>query len=501
MARRNANGEGSAPYRRKDGRWEAAGYFLTTSGVRKRKSFYGATRQEAHDKLVVAKAQAQQGVPVPDRTWRVGEYLDHWLEQVILPNRRPKTYITYSQRVRLNLKPGLGKYRLTSLSVSAVQSFFKQRLADGHSIRKVHMMREVLRSALSRAMRDELIFRNVARLVDLPSYQPEEFVPWSAQEARRFLQAARQHRLYLAFLLFLLFGLREGEVLGLRWCDVDVERQSLRIRQQVQRVNGIWQAGPVKTKTGRRDLPLIGIVREALHEHQQRQLDERSQAGESWQESRTSDGLVFTSPNGLPIDPRGLLRMFRRLCTKHGLRQIRIHDTRHTVGTILKDLGVPDRDIQLILGHANISTTQAIYQHGNTPAQREAIEKTAALLFPQEDGSETNRHLLPSNLSSIGVQFKTKFGADRGIRTHDPLFTNSNFASISDRFAEVNSILDVVRRRWNIGIVAVNNCRRNQMQHQPLHIRNAGASACFVHAPRTSASTRPVLSIIGGHRV
>jgi integrase len=373
--------------------------------------------------------------------------------------RRPKTYTTYNQRVRLNLKPGLGKYPLTKLSTSVVQSFFKQQLADGHSIRKVHMMRDVLRSALGHAMRKELVFRNVAKLVDLPSYQPDEVVPWNVTEAKRFLGVAREHRFYAVFLLLLLYGVREGEALGLRWCDVDADNHCLRIRQQVQRVNGAWQSGPVKTKSGRRSLPLISIVRTALDAHRKRQQEAAELAGNAWRGTRSDEELVFTSPNGLPVDPRGLLRIFKRMCAKHALRPIKIHDTRHTVGTLLKDLGVSDRDIQMIMGHANISTTQAIYQHGNTPAQHAAIEKAAAILFTQEDGSGRCRQTLPSNFTLQGMSLDSIFGADRGIRTHDPLFTNSAESGLIARLTEVTRYVEHSRKSWLLGIVAVTACR------------------------------------------
>jgi len=154
--------------------------------------------------------------------------------------------------------PGLGRYRLDRLSVAVEQAWLNSRLAAGDSIAKVHVMRTVLGAALTRAMREELVSRNVARLVTLPPDRPARQQPWSASEALAFLQAARGDRLYPAFVLLLVYGLRRGEVLGLSWRDVDLEHDVVQIRQQLQRVRGRLRLGPVKTNAGRRDLPLLG---------------------------------------------------------------------------------------------------------------------------------------------------------------------------------------------------------------------------------------------------
>jgi integrase len=140
--------------------------------------------------------------------------------------------------------------------VATVQSWLNSRLAAGDSIAKVHVMRRVLAAALTRAMREELISGNVARLATLPPDSPARQRPWSAEEARAFLRAARADPLYPALVLLLVYGLRRGEVLGLSWQGVDLEQGVIRIRQQLFRVSGRLQPGPVKTAAGRRDLPL-----------------------------------------------------------------------------------------------------------------------------------------------------------------------------------------------------------------------------------------------------
>ncbi|WNV92031.1 tyrosine-type recombinase/integrase [Umezawaea sp. Da 62-37] len=384
MARRRANGEGSIYQRKDNGRWDGAVYVQTASGGRKRMRVYGATRAEVHSKLTALMAKDQQGIPTPDKPWKLGEYLGYWLEEVVRPNLRSSTYETYEQRIRLNLRPALGRYALTRLTVATVQDFFNQQLGDGHSVRKVQMMREVLRSALSHAMHEEHVARNVARLVKLPKYEPEEIYPWSVDEARQFLVAAQSDPLAAAFTLLVVYGLREGEVLGLRWQDVNLAAGVLEVRQQLQRTGGALRQTPLKTRAGRRDLPLVGLTRAALTRQHVRQTSARQAAEEIWQGGGDAAELVFTTKSGLPIEPRNFVRSFQRICQQHEVRRIKVHHVRHTAATTLKGLGVGARDAQLLLGHSQISTTQQIYQHDSMEGRQRALD-----LVDQALGSDT----------------------------------------------------------------------------------------------------------------
>ncbi len=391
MAGRKANGEGTI-YRRKDGRYEGAAYFRTTSGVRKRLRVYGRTREEVHTSLTEAKAKAQQGIPLPDRVWQLGDYLDYWLESVVSVNRRRTTYGRYEVIVRLHLKPGLGNHKLNRLSAPIAQSFMNQKLSEGYSVRNVHIMREVLSAALTNAQREELVNRNVARLVTLATYQPADITPWSATEATRFLEVAKSSSHYVTFALLMLYGLRRGEVLGLRWQDIDFESGEIHIRQQLQRVKGLLYQAPLKTKAGKRDLPLLGFTQTLLRAHHAQQQTARHAVGAVWP---AADNLVFTSESGHPIEPRNLSRSFEHLSKLHKLRVIRLHDLRHTTATLLKGLGVPARDAQLILGHSDISTTQSIYQHDDMESRRETLGRIEKLLTSGQeivdDGSRSRQ--------------------------------------------------------------------------------------------------------------
>lgn len=453
MARRSANGEGSI-YKRQDGRWEAAISLDTVTGKRKRVHFYGRTRQEVHKKLIAAKAQADSGIALPDRQWHLDEYLDYWLEEIVKPSRRPKTYQQYESVSRLYLKPELGRTLLTKLSVSLVQSFINEQFAQvesrGQSKRKVHTMRAVLSAALSRAMREELVTRNAARLVELHPDVRKHIQPWSADEATRFLDAARSSQLFPAYAFLLLLGLRRGELLGLRWQDVDFERDEIRIRQQLQRVGGKLLFGPVKTTAGERSLPLIPWARELL-----------------LKQSRERVGLVFSDTNGEPIRPERFYRTFLRLSSAAGIRPIKIHHARHTTATLLKKLGVPDRDIQAVLGHSHISVTQEIYQHADLEDRRAALSLLFDSLNLGEDRiycrQNSRQTPFPYFATNINKRFRARLteissGAERGSRTPEDIKSSDlqvDPAQQSSRLTSVRKAAQHRSRVWILGCTAV----------------------------------------------
>jgi len=469
VASKGANGEGTI-YRRKDGRYEGAVYVPTASGARKRIRIYARTRGEVHEKLVAYKRQAYQGVPVPDDSKRLDEYLDYWLTSVVGSSKRPRTYEQYRWVADRFLKPGLGAYKLDKLTVRTVQRWLDKQFGEGQSAHRVRLLRTVLSAALTRAQREELVQRNVARLAELPRYEARERTPWTAEEARLFLSAVASHELYPAYLLLFLYGLRRGELLGLRWCDVDLGSGLLRIRNQLQRFGGSFHQGPAKTRAGRRDLPLLPIARQAL-------LDQRI-ACENVLREVQPDGLVFVTALGKPLDPDSFRVTFQRLAKRHGLRVIALHDVRHTTATLLKDLGVPARDAQLILGHSDIATTQQIYQHASYETRRDALERVEATL------SQPVRQDQVSELGKVGGRCRqnpgrcrqngglgeallllmtpVNNGAPGGIRTPDLWYRNSINLSLLERVTVVDSAVSAWRKRWILGLVAVRVAVRNE---------------------------------------
>jgi integrase len=175
-------------------------------------------------------------------------------------------------------------------------------------------------------------------------------------------------------------------VLGLRWRDIDEDDGEIRVRQQLQRVKGELRLYPVKTAAGRRHLPLLPIAQSMLDLRRRAQAADRAELGRAWQDN----GLVFTTKTGRPVEPRNLLRSFRRVCDRNKLRVIKVHHLRHTTATLLKNLGVPARDAQIILGHSRLAITLEIYTHEDRQAQREALARISETLGQSSEPSSAD---------------------------------------------------------------------------------------------------------------
>ena len=414
---RKANGEGTI-YKRADGRYGGSTFVDLTDGTRKRIHIYAKTRQEVHDRLAEKIALNTKGIRTPDHEWTVGAYLDYWLDTVVAIKNRPRTADLYTQIVRKHLKPTIGHVRLSKLSVQDVQRLLNHKLEGGTSIRTAHAIRSVLRAALNRAAREELVLKNAARLVDIPAWHRKPITPWEPEQAKVFLAAADGHRWYGAFLMLLTYGMRRGEVLGLRWGDIDFQTDRLHVEQQLQRVGAKLTQGPVKTEAGRRILPLTPAVRDALLiRHIEAYGDEVIMDGSD--AGSYADDLVFLSSTGTPVDPKNFVRTFHEIRDKAGLPRITVHHTRHTAATTLKNLGVPARDAQLILGHSHITTTQQLYQHGDIKGQTEALARVDQILT----ATVAVKTAVKTNLStgeSANIPAFTP-GGPRGARTLDTL--------------------------------------------------------------------------------
>ncbi|MCX9192002.1 site-specific integrase [Carbonactinospora thermoautotrophica] len=367
--KRNPNGAGSI-YLRKDGRYEAAAYVTTTTGERKRVRVYGKTWDEAHEELVKLLGNERQGIPVPDKSWKVGEYLDYWLEHVARPGVRRTTYAKYESFVRLDLKPGLGKKRLDKLTPADVTTFLAQRRRAGDSEHQLQAMHSILRNALQHAVRMDLVHRNAAELVKAPRPGRRKFRPWTVKEALAFLASARDHSLFAAFLMILMLGLRKGEVLGLAWEDLDLDAGILDLGWQLQRdENRQLVRVAVKTDDSEQVMPLPQVVVWALGRRKAMQAADRLAAGERWHDT----GLVFTTRYGTAIQPRNFNRTFDTFCAKANVRRIRVHDTRHTCASLLAAMKVHPRTIMKILRHSQIAVTMNVYTHVYDEDVKEAM--------------------------------------------------------------------------------------------------------------------------------
>ena len=376
MGRRGHN-EGSIS-KRKDGRWEGRISVGYEGGTRKRKVFYGKTRREVQQQLTKALRDHQQGLPVAPERQTVATFLTSWLDVAAKPRLRPSTYTSYRQTVTQHLVPALGRIILQKLTAQQVQRYLNEKRAVGLSARTVQYHHAILRSALNQAVKWDLIPRNVATLVDVPRVEQHDFRYFTLEESRRFLRAVQGDRLEALYTVAVALGLRQGEALGLRWDDVDLA--NVKVRMQLQRINGKLTLVPTKTARSRRTIPLPEFAIAALRRHRTQQLQERLAAGEKWQEH----GLVFTTTLGTPIDARNVTRWFHRILERADLPQIRFHDLRHTAATLLLAQGLSPRVIMETLGHSQISLTMNTYAHVMPAMQQEAAERMHEMLTAEQ---------------------------------------------------------------------------------------------------------------------
>ncbi|MFI9004906.1 tyrosine-type recombinase/integrase [Streptomyces sp. NPDC053541] len=372
--KRNPNGAGTIT-QRKDGRYQAAVYVLQPDGTTARKFAYGKTWAECDAKRRALLDKVDNGVPVPTRSMKLSEWLPYWLDNIVKPRRKKTTAAKYEVHIRLYLVPMIGTKRLESLSVADVRRFLVQ-LEKKTSAATAKESHRVLRTALTAACREELVSRNVATLVEPPTVAARELSPWSLDETLDFLAAARKDPLYAAFVLAIALGFRRGEVVGLRWENVDLDKREIRVRTQRQRVAGEVYEDDPKGRRRKQTLPLPAICVAPLRWQRLKQAAARERAGEKW----TETGYVFTTRTGQPIEPRNLYRSFTRVAKNAGLRVVRLHDARHGTATLLTAAGVPPRVVMEILGHSQIAVTMNVYTHVVQDTQREAVSHMDRLL-------------------------------------------------------------------------------------------------------------------------
>lgn len=371
--KRNPNGAGSI-WQRKDGRFEARVYVPQPDGTRKRKTVYGSTWDECDEKRQELVRRDRQGIPTPSRSAKLSEWLPYWLEEYIRPQRKRTTYVKYEMHVRLYLVPLLGSRRLESLTTANVRQMISNvtEQASAATAKEAH---RVLRTALTAACRDELISRNVVKLVPAPRVEPRELRPWSLDETVTFLEAARTDPLYPAFVLAVALGLRRGEILGLQWRDVDLDRRTLTVRTTLNRGGKELYLDTTKNRRARViPIPLMCVA--PLRWQRLRQAASRDAIGTDWHDS----DHVFTTRSGRPIEPRNLYRSFLRIAASAGLPQVRLHDTRHGCASLLFAAGVAPRTVMEILGHSQIAVTMNVYTHVSDDNRREAMGHMDRLL-------------------------------------------------------------------------------------------------------------------------
>lgn len=377
-----ANGKTLA-CKRKHGSWYFAAESRTADGRRRQVRRGGYPTQAAAQAALTAFAEAQNtGAWTDDHNQTVAEFLDDWLAKKISNGLRPTTARGYRQHIDAYITPVIGRLRLREVRpphIDEVLTAVAQPRATGRTpgpatVRRVHA---TLRSAFASAKRQRSIPYNPAVDVDLPKATRPTIRPWEADELGRFLDHAAGDPLGALYEVAAFTGLRRGELLGLRWQDVDLDRSRLTVRQQIVQVGHATHIGPVKTPSGQdRVVDLDQATVGALLSHRLRQDQQRSLLAEAW----TDSGHVFTKDDGTPLHPETVTKRFRELSNQAGLRPVRLHDLRHGQASLMLAAGVPMAVVSKRLGHSSLSITSDTYSHLLEGVGLQAATAAAALV-------------------------------------------------------------------------------------------------------------------------
>jgi integrase len=379
--RRRGRGEGSIHRRTSDGRWVGVITFDDSGGPQRRKYVYGKSRKEVAAKLTNVQGRVAQGHAVVDERTLLGALLDDWLAMV-KANREHATWEGYEQRVRLHIKPALGKRSLAKLTAADIQRLLDAKRAAGLSPRSVQYIHATLRAALGVAERWGLIARNVAELTEPVTVRRRQVEPFTPDEIQRLLEVCATDRLGAFYVVAMAVGLRPGEALGLSWQDVelDVPNPRVHVRHSLKKgPDGRLVLGEAKTARSRRTIPLPAIGARALKEHRKHQREERMAAGPHWKEQ----GLVFTTTIGTPVDEAAASRRFSRLQDEAGVPRHRLYDTRHTAASLLLAEGVAPRVVMEVLGHSTYQLTMDTYSHVMPTLLRDAADAMDRAIGPR----------------------------------------------------------------------------------------------------------------------
>ena len=388
MAKRRAHHEGSIS-RRSDGRYQGCLDLGYVDGKRQRKYYYGDTQASVQRQLLEARFGQSKGVPViAGKSPTLKEFGDLWLSTIVKISAKPRTHAGYSGNFRLHIEPALGRIRLNKLESGRVQQLLASLSAGGLSPATINLILKTLRSMLSNAVKQNLIALNPASssFITAPRVVRREVTALTPEAARKFLDHCQGERFECAYVLAIVLGMRKGEVVGLRWQDVDLDARSMRVNQILQRVyvgsepghkTAVLASTP-KTASSRRQLMLPEFVVKLLRSHKAHQSAQRLAAGERWMDKT---GLVFTDKHGHPIEALSLWLDFKNLLKKAGLPpETRFHDLRHICASLLLAKNVHPKLVQKMLGHSSIAMTLDLYSHVMQESQT-VVSDTMAQVF------------------------------------------------------------------------------------------------------------------------
>ena len=375
MAKRRANGEGSIR-KRKDGRWE--GRYTTgrdpVTGKAIYKNVLGKTQAEVKEKLKAAIGKS--GVqPIRAEHYTVGQWLDTWMENYAKLQVRASSYKTYQGFISNHIKPALGDMPLEKLAAMDLQRLYKHLLESGRvectearnkpkglSVKTVRNINQMISSALNCAVEQRLIASNPTKGCVLPKLERREMKILLPENLGTFFEEARRSGVFELYYIDLATGLRRGELLGLKWNDIDLDKGIIHVRRQVLRQNGKVIEAPLKTKNSYRNIAIGADAIKVLKGMEQK------------------DEYIFPSPYGGPMSPDSVLHMLQRVLKRAGLERIRFHDLRHTFSVLALQNGVDVKTLSTMLGHYSAGFTLDTYAHVTTSMQKQAANAVGSFL-------------------------------------------------------------------------------------------------------------------------
>ncbi|GAA1029925.1 site-specific integrase [Virgisporangium ochraceum] len=400
---RRPNGASSI-YQGGDGNWHGrVTVGVKDDGTPDRRHIQRKTEAEVIRAVRELEKQRDAGkVRKAGQRWTVAKWLTHWVENIAVNAVRENTISGYRVAVNRHLVPGIGAHRLERLQPEHLERLYTKMQANGSSAGTAHQVHRTVRTALNEAVRRGHITSNPATLVKAPRLSEMEVEPYTVKEVGRLLAEAGQRRNSARWAIALALGLRQGEALGLKWSDIDLETGTLVVRRA--RLRPRWRHGcdgkcgrkmgghcparialrtetaDTKSRAGRRAIGLPGQIVSLLRKHQEIQNGERETAGQLWREG----GWVFTTPTGEPLNPRTDYTEWKRLLKAAGIRDGRLHDARHTAATVLLILGVAERAVMGIMGWSN--TAMAVrYQHLTAKVRTDIAKQVDGLLWRPDD--------------------------------------------------------------------------------------------------------------------
>ncbi|MET7499509.1 tyrosine-type recombinase/integrase [Streptomyces microflavus] len=423
---RQPNGASSI-YLGKDGRWHGR----VTVGVKDdgkpdRRHVSRKTRAEVTKVVRELERQRDKGsVRKAGQSWTLETWLTHWVENIAAPNVSENTIDGYRVAVNHHLIPGLGAHRLEKLEPEHLERFYKKMQETGSAAGTAHQTHRTIRAALNEAVRRGHLTRNPARIAKAPRLEEDEVEPYSVEEVQRLLAEAGKHRNASRWVIALALGLRQGEVLGMQWTDIDFELGVIRVRRGrlrpryqhgcgdrcgrkpgfcPQKINIRRETKNVKSRAGQRPIGAPDELMDLLRRHKEKQDRERKVARDLWVEK----GYVFTSPTGEPLNPNTDFHKWKDLLKAAGVRDARLHDARHTAATVLLILGVSDAVVDAIMGWepGKSARMRRRYQHLTSRVLKDTADKIGGLLWATESihesedvGSGPGRSPVPAELT------------------------------------------------------------------------------------------------------